>query len=83
MPRKQYLVQVTGGQREDIDPDQIAQILLDLILQESDTELAAPDQRESPPASWGSVRRIERPQSGTPGLLPHIKGIMRRPAPPK
>lgn len=50
MPRKQYRVQITGDQREDIDPDQIAQILLDLILQESDTE---------------QTGRIERPQSGT------------------
>lgn len=64
MPRKQYRVQVTGDQREDIDPDQIAQILLDLLLQESDAERTEPNQRKSPPASWGGVRRIERPQSG-------------------
>lgn len=61
MPRKQFHVQVTGDQREDIDPDQIAQILLDLILMESDTEQTAQDQRESRSASWGGVRRIERP----------------------
>jgi hypothetical protein len=60
MPRKQYRVRVTGDQREHIDPDQIAQILIDLILQESDTERTAPD-RGSPEASWGGVRRIERP----------------------
>jgi hypothetical protein len=60
MPRNQYQVRVTGDQREKIDPHQIAQILIDLILQESDIELAAPDREESPPASWGGVRRIER-----------------------
>jgi hypothetical protein len=65
MPRKQYRVRVTGDQREHIDPDQIAQILIDLILQELDTARTAPDRGESPPASWGGVRRIERPRSGS------------------
>lgn len=65
MPRKQYRVQVTGAQREHIDPDPIAQILLDLILTEPDTEQTAPDRQESRPASWGGVRRSERPRSGT------------------
>ncbi|WP_335992271.1 hypothetical protein [Glycomyces sp. MUSA5-2] len=31
MPRKQYRVRITGDQREQIDPHQIAQILLDLM----------------------------------------------------
>lgn len=61
MPRKQYRVQVSGDQREHIDPHQIAQILLDLILQESNTQRTAPDRMESRPTSWGGVRRIERP----------------------
>lgn len=65
MPRKHYQVRVTGDQRKNIDPDQIAQILLDLILQESDTERITPDRSESPPASRGGVHRIERPRSGT------------------
>ena len=68
MPRNQYRVRVTGDQREHIDPDQIAQILIDLILQESDTERTAPDLGESSRATWGGVRRIERPRSGSRAL---------------
>jgi hypothetical protein len=37
MPRNRYRARVTGDQREHIDPDQIAQILIGLILQDSDT----------------------------------------------
>ena len=65
MPRKQYRVRVTGDQREDIDPHQIAQILLDLMLQQSSSEQAEPGMQEPRPASWGGVSRIERPQPGT------------------
>lgn len=64
MPRKQYRVRVTGDQREHIDPHQIAQILLDLVTEESRIEQTMPDVPESRQASRGGVRRIERPQAG-------------------
>jgi hypothetical protein len=36
MARRNLSVRVTGEQRDQIDPDQIAQILLDLIAMEAD-----------------------------------------------
>lgn len=66
MPRKQLRVRVTGDQREDIDPDQIAQILLDLMGPAQVAALAAEAERSGSPGRDSRVWREEhdeRPRS--------------------
>lgn len=66
VPRKQYRVTVTGDQREDIDPHQIAQILLDLMGPAQVAALAAEAERSGSPDRNSRVWREEdgeRPRS--------------------
>ncbi len=66
MPRKQLQVRVTGDQREDIDPHQIAQILLDLMGPAQVEALAADAERSDRPGRDSRVWREEddeRPRS--------------------
>lgn len=74
MPRKQYRVRVTGDQRKDIDPHQIANILLDLMeleaaaaqrdadLQEQQSSLEECGSEDAPFATRGG-----RPCATSPG----------------
>ncbi|MEU5872178.1 hypothetical protein AB0A73_11550 [Glycomyces sp. NPDC047369] len=57
MPRKQYRVTVTGDQREDIDPHQIAQILLELIGPAQVATLAGEAERSGRPGRDSRVWR--------------------------
>ncbi|MEU5872196.1 hypothetical protein AB0A73_11640 [Glycomyces sp. NPDC047369] len=59
MPRKQYRVTVTGDQRENIDPHQIAQILLDLTGPAQVAALAAEAERSDRPGRNPGVWREE------------------------
>lgn len=66
MPRKQLRDRVTGDQREDIDPHQIAQILLDLMRPAQVAALTAEAERSGPPGRDSRVWREEddeRPRS--------------------
>ncbi|MQM25651.1 hypothetical protein [Glycomyces albidus] len=55
MPRKQLRVRVAGDQREEIDPHQIAQILLDLMGPAQVEALAAEAERSGSPGRGSGV----------------------------